>query len=175
MSLGTISQPTAKRCPQPFGDAGRFETCRSVHPCSPRACGLTEESLPHIPLPQSDTRQVHGEAGSLVETPGLQTRMPWVHSHVLPPTSRWWGRGSHNKLFNVSESRLSPCKVGLITLTPKYGMKIKHNMDSGCHGKGAYGSASNERDTTGFQNSDSSLINEEPGAGKWNDLPRLAQ
>lgn len=67
------------------------------------------------------------------------------------------------------------CKVGLITLTPKYGMKIKHNVDSGCHGKGAYGSASNERDTTGFQNSDSSLINEEPGAGKWNDLPRLAQ
>lgn len=38
---------TDSRCPRPVKGPGRFETCISVHPCAPRACGLTEESSPY--------------------------------------------------------------------------------------------------------------------------------
>lgn len=86
---------------------GRFATCRSGHPCSPRAYGLIEESSPHHHHHCQGEKPDGSHRGEAVQPcgklMGSRHSTPWVHIQPWPPASQ----GTLDKLFNVSGPQFS--------------------------------------------------------------------
>ena len=100
-----FNQSTAKLRLQQVRGPGKFETCRGVHPCSPRAFCLTEESsAPHTSQAVQPWESSHTPD---LELPGFTSKS----CHLLaggPLTSYLMSLGLGFLIY----------KMGLIILTP---------------------------------------------------------